>query len=301
MKSMFARGLGALLGLAFLFLCPVPAAEPAVNPPIKTAADGFPTGTETPEGVACDFVRASIQRDPALYLAVCLKPYGGEETKKTYGDFLGSVVAGMKPDAKKNGPSPDEVKSIEKCFVARPLGGGGPASYGYATFGFKDVRFVDVSANLQSGRTRVNRTLVIQEKSGQWAVHPRPDLSPLLSMGLSAEDRSMKDFAAASEAPAVAFVAPIVPVTKFNAPGRYAALTDIYRRITAEVETKGATNPRMQALHERFGRTAGVAVENKLGDLTGALLELSATDPDAKAIVDRYGIVRDPNNGRDAR
>jgi len=177
-----------------LLLCPSIAADPPAKLPIKVAEDGFPSGSDTPEGVACDLARAFIHHDPALFLGACIKPYGGAETRKTYEEFLDGVVAQMKEEAGKSAPSPGAPKSIGKCFGARHLSKNGPASYGYATFGFQDIMFVDVGVYLHSGKTQLCRTLVIKDKQGKWIVHPRPDLSPLLSMGLNDEAQSEKDF-----------------------------------------------------------------------------------------------------------
>ena len=150
-----------------------------------------------PEGVACDLARAFIRHDHALFLDICIKPYGGEETRKAYEDFLNGVVADMKEEAQKAEPSPGAPKNIGKCFAARQLSKNGPASYGYATFGFQEVMFVDVGVYVHSGKGQLCRTLVLKTGKGKWIVHPRPDLSPLLSMGLNEESKSEKDFSEA--------------------------------------------------------------------------------------------------------
>jgi len=79
-------------------------------------------------------------------------------------------------------------------FASRALSKNGPASYGYATFGFLDVRFVDVVAVLRNGKTYTNRTLVILDSDKKWYVHPLPSSSPLLSAGLNEEPASVKSF-----------------------------------------------------------------------------------------------------------
>jgi hypothetical protein len=177
-----------------LMLLPSFATDPPAKPPIKLAEDGLPAGSDTPEGAACDLARAFIHHDSALFLATCIKPYGGAEAKKAYEEFLDGVVAQMKEEAKKTDPSPCGPKSIGKCFAARHLSKSGPASYGYASFGFQDIMFVDVGVYLQNGTTQLCRTLTIKDKQGKWIVHPRPDLSPLLSMGLNDEAPSEQDF-----------------------------------------------------------------------------------------------------------
>ena len=55
--------------------------------------------------------------------------------------------------------------------------------------------FVDVSALLQNGETRLCRTLVIKNKEGKWLVDPQPESSSLLSEGLDDETPSTQEFA----------------------------------------------------------------------------------------------------------
>src|SRR6266850_1776949 len=69
----------------------------------------------------------------------------------------------------------------------------GPASFGYAAFGFEDIMFVDIGVYLHSGERALNRTLVIKDKDGKWYVHPDPTASPLLSDGLNEEKASVLD------------------------------------------------------------------------------------------------------------
>ena len=82
--------LGACAGWLHMAVADEPPAAP--KPPIKLAADHFPAGQGTPEGVACDFERALINRDPTLYAGVCVKPFGGGENRKSYEDFLAGVT-----------------------------------------------------------------------------------------------------------------------------------------------------------------------------------------------------------------
>ena len=178
-----------------MLVCRVLATEPAVKPSVVLAKDGFPTGSDTPEGAACDLARAFIRDDSALFLATCIEPFGSPDARNAYRDFLKGVVVQMKTlDAGSSDPAPGSPKSIEKCFAARHLSKEGPASYGYAVFGFQDVMFVDVSAVLQNGETQLCRTLVIRNKQGKWVVDPQPGESPLLSAGLDDESPSTRDF-----------------------------------------------------------------------------------------------------------
>jgi hypothetical protein len=43
-----------------------------------------------------------------------------------------------------------------------------PACYGYASFDFRDIMFVDVGVLLQNGQRSLNRTMVIKDKNGKW-------------------------------------------------------------------------------------------------------------------------------------
>jgi hypothetical protein len=87
--------------------------------------------------------------------------------------------------------SPDEPKRITKVFSARHLSKDGPASYGYASFNFQDLMFVDVEVLLQSGHKHLKRTLVIKDQDGLWCVHPMPDVDPLLGYGRYEESPSV--------------------------------------------------------------------------------------------------------------
>ena len=59
------------------------------KPKIKVAADGFPAGHNTPEGVACDLARAFIKHDMVLFTNTCIQPFGASETFGTnYQTFL---------------------------------------------------------------------------------------------------------------------------------------------------------------------------------------------------------------------
>ena len=169
------------------------------KPRLTVAADGFPGGRETPEGVACDLARAFTKHDVQLFTNTCLKPFGGGTSRTDYQTFLTRVEQGMQAEAAQKEPSPGGPKAIGKVYAARHLSLGGPASYGYASFGFLDVMFVDVGAVLNDGRRVLNRTLVIKTKSGAWQVHPAPGIHPLLSAGLNAEPASTADFATAYE------------------------------------------------------------------------------------------------------
>src|SRR5256885_14241726 len=89
------------------------------KPRIKDAADGFPAGHDTPEGVACDLARAFIKHDIVLFTSTCIQPFGASETFGTnYQTFLKGGIQRMKEEAAKKDPSPGAPKAITKVFAA---------------------------------------------------------------------------------------------------------------------------------------------------------------------------------------
>ena len=144
------------------------------RPKTKVAADGLPSGHDTPEGVACDLARAFIKCDTTLFMNTCIRLYAGDKGPDDYAKFLQSTIEDMKKESAKKEPSAGGPKSIGKVFAARHLSRNGPASYGYATFGFQDVMFVDIGAFLHSGERSITRTLVIKDRDGKWYAHPLP-------------------------------------------------------------------------------------------------------------------------------
>jgi hypothetical protein len=169
------------------------------KPKLKVAADGLPSGHDTPEGAACDLARAFIKRDASLFTNTCIRLYGGGKGPAEYAEFLKSTVESIKAEAARKDASPGGPKSIGKVFAARHLSKNGPASYGYAAFGFQEVMFVDVGVILHNDKRALNRTLVIKDRDSKWYVHPMPDVSPLLSAGLNDETASEQDFTDAYE------------------------------------------------------------------------------------------------------
>jgi hypothetical protein len=159
---------------------------------LKVAADGFPAGQATPEGAASNLARAFITRDAVAFRKVCIRPYVGAQGRSEYTDYLDGVSAHLRQAT--GNPSPDDPKKIVTVFAARHLSKNGPASYGYASFDFQDVMFVDVEVMLQNGNKHLRRTMVIKDRDGKWYVHPVPDVSPLLSDGLYEESASVQLF-----------------------------------------------------------------------------------------------------------
>lgn len=181
-----------LVGIAFI--TPLHAAP---KPQIVLATDGFPSGHESPEGAATDFGRAFINKDAKAFVDTCIRPYGGGESRQEYEQFLKDVTSNIRAEKERTTPSPEGPRAIGKVFAARHLSASGPASYGYAAFGFQDLVFVDVGAYLHNGAQIMNRTLAIKDRDGKWYVHPAPSVSPLLSQGLNNESPSTTDFSEA--------------------------------------------------------------------------------------------------------
>jgi hypothetical protein len=189
--KLFALSLLLLGAAAFAADPPKATAE---KPAIKVMADGFPSGHDSPEGVASDLARAFIKRDYSLFESSCIKPFGEGESRKDYEKFIAGVKDGMKAEAERKEPSPGGPKAIAKIYAARHLSMNGPASAGYAMFDFHDIMFVDVVATLHNGKETLIRTMVIKTAKGQWFAHPAPHTAQLLSMGLNDEKPSEKLF-----------------------------------------------------------------------------------------------------------
>jgi hypothetical protein len=194
----------ALLALTCLAACtaltlPGAAANQTTKPKLRVAPDGLPSGHGTPEGAASDVVRALVNRDERLFSSTCVRLYAGGNGPAAYAQFLRETVRNIRQEAAKKEPSPGGPKTIGKVFAARHLSKNGPASYGYAAFGFQEVMFVDVGIFLFNGERSMMRILVIKDSDGKWYVHPDPSASPLLSYGLDDEKASVLDFSDAYE------------------------------------------------------------------------------------------------------
>lgn len=186
-----------LLMAAFSFAADpslAPKAAETKKPTVKLADDGYPTGSDSPEGAASDLARAFINRDPKLFKNTCLPPYLGGEARKAYEKFLMDTTASMEAEAKKTEPSAEGPIRIGKVFAARHLSLNGPGSYAYAVLNCQDVMFVDVGCFLHNGGKFLCRTLVVKTKNGDWRVHPMPQNDALLSAGLNDEKPSTEDF-----------------------------------------------------------------------------------------------------------
>lgn len=151
-----------------------------------TAAD-IPTGQDSPEGVACDAVRAYIQSDSKAWLKTLVRPIYGEEKNKEYEAFKKQMAAlkdKNKADASFAAPS------IKTCYKARPFSMNGPGSLAYAVHDMPGNMFVDIEVGFPDGRTGNIRYHVLCDKDKKWYFEPRPDLCPLLAAGLNEETPS---------------------------------------------------------------------------------------------------------------
>jgi hypothetical protein len=188
-----------LLILIVIFVCASAAlfcsadTRQTAKPTLRVAADGLPSGHDSPEGAACDLARSFINRDQKLFSTTCIRLYAGGTGPEAYAKFLRETIQRIEEEAARKVPSPQGPKSIGKVFAARHLSKPGPVSYGYATFGFEDIMFVDIGVFLLDGERAMNRTLIIKDKDGKWYVHPAPSVSPLLSEGLNEEKESALD------------------------------------------------------------------------------------------------------------
>jgi hypothetical protein len=185
--------------LMALFVCLFPVllcgavGSQTTKPKLKVAADGLPSGHDTPEGAACDLARSFINRDEKLFSTTAIRLYGGGKGREAYAKFLQETIQSIKAESVKKEPTPQGPRTIGKVFAARHLSKSGPVSFGYVAFGFEDIMFVDIGVYLHSGERAMNRTLVIKDRDGKWYVHPDPSASPLLSDGLNEEKASVLD------------------------------------------------------------------------------------------------------------
>ncbi|MBX3378521.1 MAG: hypothetical protein KF805_00375 [Phycisphaeraceae bacterium] len=111
-----------------------------------------------------------------------------------YAKFIGMAQEDMDAITRGDKPVPPGPVRIKRVFEARHLTKEGPASYAYAAHNLQDVMFVDVEAELADHSVFLNRTLVLQIPDKSWRVMPRPDLFPLLSIGLNDEAASTQEW-----------------------------------------------------------------------------------------------------------
>lgn len=192
---MSAQSMRRPITLAILLAVVMPfAAIAQPKPAMKVAGDGFPTGQDSPEGAAADFVRAFIAADTEAFKRVCIRAYMQGDSRKDYEAFLDSTTSDIRSERTRTARSPGGPKAIGKVFAVRHFRRSGPASYGYAGYGFQDVAFVDVGVYLHNGKRGGRRALVIKDRDGKWYVHPTPYVDPFFGPALKDEPPSTIDF-----------------------------------------------------------------------------------------------------------
>jgi hypothetical protein len=153
---------------------------------VPTDRDGFPTGQTSPEGAACDAVRAWLRSDSDLWLARLVRPIYGAENLE-YTDFKKMMVEKKKANAR----DPDFPRmQIVGCYQARPFSLNGPASAAYALELFKGNMFVDIVIGGVEQEEWSVRYHVMLDEDGKWYFEPRPDLAGLFATGLNDEEPS---------------------------------------------------------------------------------------------------------------
>ncbi len=158
----------------------------------RKAADPWPAGNATAEGVACDLARAFLKADKELFIKSCM-PETFEKNAE-YKAFLDSTTKQIEHvKANPNEPHDGPVDML-RVFKARPLSKNGPGSFGYASHNFQNVMFVDIETKMEDGTDYTNRTLVFQLADKTWRAMPRPDLFPMLSTGLNDESKSVDEW-----------------------------------------------------------------------------------------------------------
>ncbi len=148
---------------------------------VNAFASNLPTGSTSPEGVACDMATAFINADSGLWKKVVLKL-----KKPEYEQFIEDVSQQM--DWQATLPAKERIgpKIVGIVFAMSPLSKNGPNSYAYAAMNLEEIGYVDVVVQNHDGSKEMNRTFVAR-KDDVWYALPRPDLFPLLTAGLNQE------------------------------------------------------------------------------------------------------------------
>ena len=146
-----------------------------------------PTGKDTPEGVACDAIQAYADGDSRGLLDTLVRPIFGKDGDVEYEKFKKKMAdAADENKSKENFIAP----RIVKVFKARNFTKNGPESTAYALFEMTGNMFVDLLVDAGDGKNQKVRYHVMQDKNKKWYFEPRPDLAPLLAMGLNEETPS---------------------------------------------------------------------------------------------------------------
>lgn len=152
----------------------------------EIAADGFPTGSTSPEGAACDAARALVERDGEMLREASIDAFGSEHQKAAYERALTEAADTLEDEA----VAPE---GIVRVFDARLPTMAAPRAEMYARYGVLDVRFVDVVLDYGE-EERVARTLVARTPEKGWGVVVEPGIYPEISEGLAQESESLIEF-----------------------------------------------------------------------------------------------------------
>ena len=170
---------------------PVPTPPPAAPAAPKSVPDTFPSGQSTPEGVACDLVRAYSASDAKLFRASCFVITPGTPERDAYNNSLDETATLMDVGSAVPSNNRDWPASIQQLYRARALSSPAPGAFGLDQLRLTAVRFVDLRVTLRAGATTLRRTLVVQDEgSTLWSAVPHPEHFPKLSEGLNEEPES---------------------------------------------------------------------------------------------------------------
>ena len=141
----------------------------------------LPTSQKTAEGVAADLASAFINTDNELWEKIQLKKLQSKKQYKSFVEAISKQMISLKNKDNQSGPK--EVIEIRKMGK---LSKNGPNSYAYSVFNLTEIGYVDVCVINYDNKKSWNRTFVLKYEK-EWFVLPRPDLFPLLTMGLNNE------------------------------------------------------------------------------------------------------------------
>jgi hypothetical protein len=162
------------------------------KPSLSLENDKLPGGHSTPEGVAADLSRAYITCSDKLLLTTSVAPFGGALDQKKYKSYIDQQIKLIAKAANKPGQNLPQI--IAKVFAARRFPGSQDIVKKYASFGFKDIKFVDIGLILRNGHRSLERTLVIEKSDGKWYADPAPQLISGMSDILNVQPKSTIDF-----------------------------------------------------------------------------------------------------------
>lgn len=161
----------------------------------KIPPDGFPSGPKTPEGAACDLIRARfIYRDRTLFQETCLPPPKTAGLLGTYFKFYYYLLSDLSDPNPKKTTRPEEIKAIRKLYAARDLSHPERRAATLQALGWQGVKFVDMLLEQNNGKKLSERVLVVEVRKNLWFAHPIPNTSSNLSEGWQEEPPSTREW-----------------------------------------------------------------------------------------------------------